>query len=85
MSKENAISPFVDLLTYEQCNPSVSSTRRGNLIKGQHIACSGIERIEVDAQGEEQPTIITHRDGGTITGIEFVCPCGCSTIVSLEY
>jgi hypothetical protein len=85
MSKEKSAPQFVDLLTYEQCPTSASATRRGSLIKGQHIVCKGSEKIEVDCHDEGEPTVITHRNGDTITGIEFVCPCGRSTMVSLEY
>jgi hypothetical protein len=85
MPKENGSSQFVDLLSYKRCVPPAFAGKQGNLIKGHSLSCTGIRMIEVDSQDHDQPTIITHRDGETITAIEFVCPCGCSTVVSLEY
>lgn len=85
MKNEEPASPFIDLMTYEKYLTPASTVRRSNLIKGAQIACSGAQTIDVESHDAKQPTIITHRDGDTITGIEFICPCGLSTLVSLEY
>ncbi len=72
---------FIELAAYSETNAKSVS---GNLIKGSHVSCVGTKKIEI-AESENQPTIITHRDGDIIKEIEVICTCGVSTRISLEY
>ena len=74
---------FTDLVNYTCVG--VAGAKNGNLIKSKHISCSGTKTIDVSHAASNQPTVIMHRDGDTVTAIEFVCTCGASTLVSLEY
>ncbi len=76
-------SDFAELLNYNRVG--IAGVRRGNLIKARHISCTGTQTIDVSHSSVDQPTVIMHRDGDTITAIEFICACGASTLVSLEY
>ncbi|MBI5474629.1 MAG: hypothetical protein HY961_20010 [Ignavibacteriae bacterium] len=74
---------FTDLVNYNQIG--AGSLRRGNVIKARHVMCAGQHAIDVSHASGDQPTVVMHREGDTITAIEFICSCGASTLVTLEY
>jgi hypothetical protein len=76
-------SDFTDLINYNCVG--VADAKIGRLIKSRHVSCVGTKNIDVSHAATNQPTVVMHRDGDTVTAIEFVCSCGASTLVSLEY
>lgn len=84
MNEENSTSNFINLIAYKQGEAEAKAVR-GNLIKANGVKCTGARKIEVSAEDEDQPAVITHREGETIVAVEFRCKCGCSTIVEFDY
>ena len=75
---------FVELRSFEHVS-SVAATTKSNVVKSASVKDGGTVTIEViDGSGSE-PTIHIHRVGDNISKIEFVCACGKSTHLDLEY
>jgi hypothetical protein len=74
---------FIDLASYAEATPDRKFVR-GNVIKARYVSHADTRTIEI-AESENQPTVITHRDGDIIKEIEVACTCGVSTKISLEY
>jgi hypothetical protein len=85
MSKRGASEEeFTDLASYQKVNmPGVRSD--ANVIKRVHVVHSGVEEIHRDSDGHASPDVVVHRDGDVIVGIDFVCKCGHSASIRLEY
>ena len=85
MSKEPTTgSTFVDLNAFENIRaaaPPVSSS----IIKSSAIKESGVAKIEIIDGDHGVPTIQIEREGDRIKQIEFVCSCGKSARLDLEY
>ena len=79
--KKNA---FVDLASFESVQPT-KRRNQGNMIKGSCVVTRGIQKIEVSEGEGEQPTVIVHRVGDVVESVEFVCKCGQTTVLKLEY
>ena len=75
---------FVDLTAYESVRaaaPRVSST----IIKSAAVKNSGVAKIEIIDGDQMSPRIEIQREGDAIKQIEFMCPCGRSAHLDLEY
>ena len=75
---------FVDLAAFERVQPTQQAPR-GNMIKGSCVVTRGIQKIEVSEGIGEQPTVIVHKVGDVVESVEFVCKCGQTTILKMEY
>jgi hypothetical protein len=76
-------TPFLDLASYKQVD--MPRTSRGNIIKAQHVTVGGSQKIGVLADAKDQPVVILHNDGERVVSAEFVCVCGRSATLHLEY
>ena len=77
-------SSFVDLTAYESVRTQslrVSST----IIKSAAVKDSGVAQIEIIDGDQVAPRIQIQREGDTIKQIEFICTCGKSAHLDLEY
>jgi hypothetical protein len=82
--KPGKSNTFVDLASFESVKP-VPKGNQGNMIKGSCVVARGIQKIEVSEGEGEQPTVVVHRVGDVVESIEFVCKCGQTTIIKLDY
>jgi hypothetical protein len=75
---------FTDLASYKKVNmPGIRSD--DNVIKRVHVVHSGVEEIHRDIDSHGSPDIVVHRNGDVVVGIDFICKCGHSASVQLEY
>lgn len=75
---------FTDLAAYTKINtPGIRSG--DNVIKRVHVVHSGVEEIHRDTDNHTSPDIVVHRDGDVVVAIDFVCKCGHSASIRLEY
>jgi len=81
MEESNA---FIDLASYQHID-TASVTAKSNIIKAEEIKSTGGAMIDVMEGNHEEPTVFVHRKGDQVVKIEFVCSCGKSTHVDLEY
>jgi hypothetical protein len=75
---------FVDLTAYENIRadaPRVSSC----IIKSTAVKNSGVAKIEIIDGDQVAPRIQIEREGDKIKQIEFICTCGKSAHLDLEY
>jgi hypothetical protein len=75
---------FVDLSSFSHVDTSVTSAK-SSVIKSPLVRNNGVAKIEVLDGNKTEPTIHVHRQNDKITKIEFICSCGKSTDVDLEY
>lgn len=57
----------------------------GNVIKRKTVICTGKHKVYNDEGDENQPSIIVHRNDNAVEGVEFICTCGKSSMVSFDY
>ena len=86
MAEEQAqkTESFVDLLSYDNLKTNTESTR-SSIIKSSLIRDAGVAKIEIIDGNRVEPSIFVHRKGDRIEKIEFVCTCGKSSHVAMEY
>ncbi len=75
--------PFLDLASYKQV--TLPERVRGNIIKAAHIVSSGTEQVGVLANGKDEPVVVLHKEGEQVVSAEFVCKCGRSVTLHMDY
>ena len=84
MAGNDSTGAFVDFAAFQ--NVSVTPRkRRGAVVKADSVTSGTHQTIAVEARGADEPGIILHRNGDEIEKIEFVCPCGRHSEISIEY
>ncbi len=74
---------FLDLASYSRVD--VPGEVRGNIIKAAHISISGTEKVGVIAGLKDEPVVVLHKEGERVTSAEFVCKCGRSVVLHMDY
>jgi hypothetical protein len=75
---------FIDLLAADvrakrqDCPPA-------NIIKSGRVALNGTRQVEVPDIGGDSPRIILHREGEEVQRVEFVCKCGRTASLHIQY
>ena len=77
-------SKFVDFSSFEHICSSAHSTK-SSVIKSTSVKDRGVAKIEIIDGESTEPSIYIHRQGERISKIEFVCSCGKSTHLDLEF
>ncbi len=75
--------PFLDLASYTRVD--VPEQIRGNIIKAAHISIGGTEKVGVLAGMKDDPVVVLRKEGERVTSAEFVCKCGRSVILEMDY
>ncbi len=75
---------FVDLMSYDSLKTRSESVQ-SSVIKSSYVRNEGAAKIELLDGCRTEPSVYIHRQGDKIERIEFVCTCGKSTHVSLDY
>ncbi|HTY39059.1 MAG TPA: hypothetical protein VMH23_18215 [Bacteroidota bacterium] len=75
---------FVDLTSYETVRTKAQRIN-SSIIKSTSVKDAGVARIEIIDGDQASPRIQIQREGDRIKQIEFVCPCGKSAHLDLEY
>jgi hypothetical protein len=81
--EENATT-FIDLAAYGVISKGLRAFR-GNIIKRQDVRVAGTRTIQVAETPPGDPAVHIHRNGDHVESIEFVCECGRTALISLEY
>jgi hypothetical protein len=87
MTYKETTSPdrkFVDFGSFEHISSSTQSTK-SSIIKATSVSDKGIAKIDVIDGESAEPSIFIHREEERISKIEFVCSCGKSTHLDMEY
>jgi hypothetical protein len=79
-----ADSPFEDFGSFEAIRVGIGN-RTGNIIKGNQVVTGGACAIELHEGGDDEPSVVIHRDHNKISRIEFICSCGRGTSLTMEY
>lgn len=75
---------FVGLTSFNHITTFVASAK-SSLVKSSSVKDTGVAKIEVSDGDGSEPSIHVHKQGDKITKIEFICSCGKSTHLDLEY
>jgi len=81
--KQN-MNGFLDLASFHRITPTVMMNKSA-VIKSAHVRNDGTQNIEILDGSSAEPSVHIQRTGDKIESIEFICPCGKSSHVSLEY
>jgi hypothetical protein len=63
--------------------PQLSHKR--NVIKSRQVVRKGVQEVGLNETNQEDPLLLVERDGDRVTGVEFLCKCGRSASLKLEY
>ncbi|MGA9120031.1 MAG: hypothetical protein WB699_11775 [Bacteroidota bacterium] len=74
---------FLDLASYKKVD--MPSKLHGNIIKAAHVSAVGAQKVGILAETKDDPMVILHKDGDRVTSAEFICKCGRSATLHLEY
>ena len=77
-------NPFVDLTAYDHIKAPLSSVK-SSVVKSSTIRYNGVAKIEIIDGSQAEPAIQVQREGDRVKKIEFICPCGKSAHLDLEY
>jgi hypothetical protein len=75
---------LADLTPLDRLQPDIRPVRK-SVIKSQKARGSNISRFELPKMESDRPTITVRQSVDGEDTLEFVCTCGCSTTVRLEY
>ena len=75
---------FTDLAEFRTLDAQPSAAR-GNIIKAHRVCIAGKQKIGIIESGNDQPTVLVHKDGDVVTGAEFLCTCGRRATIEFEY
>jgi hypothetical protein len=86
MSRGKGTEEFTELadFTLGGTVPRASRSPR-NVIKRRQVVRRGVEEVGVDEKSSEDPLLYVQRDGDRVTGVDFLCKCGRSASLRLEY
>jgi hypothetical protein len=56
-----------------------------NVIKRRQVIRKGIQEVGMDEKHSEDPIVFLQRDGDKVTKVDFLCKCGRSASIRLEY
>ena len=56
-----------------------------NVIKRSQVVARGIQEVGLGEADGEDPLVLVQRDGDRVTGVDFLCKCGRSAKLKLEY
>ena len=56
-----------------------------NIIKRNQVIQRGVEEVGLDEKHQEDPLVFVQRDGDRVTEVNFLCKCGRSASLRLEY
>ena len=86
MSREKRTEEFTELadFTLGGAEPFATGPHR-NVLKRKQVVRKGVEEVGVDDKNPEDPLLFVQRDGDRVTGVDFLCKCGRSASLRLEY
>lgn len=87
MGLERRLDEFMELADFRlgpKSEPEAVGGRH-NVIKRSQIVRKGVEEVGLGEESADDPMVFVQRDGEQVTGVEFVCKCGRSAKLRLEY
>jgi hypothetical protein len=81
--KEQEHTNFVDLASYKNAN--IPPQIRGNIIKARHVSIQNSVLVGTVQGTKNDPVILLHREGERVIAAEFVCKCGRTATLHLDY
>ena len=83
MTETSEEGPFLDLASYKRVEVPIHT--RGNIIKAGRVTSVGTEKVGVIASGQDDPVVVLHKEGEQVVSAEFICKCGRSAMLHLDY
>lgn len=84
LSNQSKSNTFTDLASFTHI-ASASVSTQSSIIKSSRVKLEGSTIIEVLDGHEVEPTVYVRREGDKVVRIEFLCVCGKSTHLDVEY
>jgi|WetSurMetagenome_2_1015567.scaffolds.fasta_scaffold28657_4 hypothetical protein len=86
MSRGKGTDEFTELadFTLGGAEAHAPGSRR-NVLKRKQVLRRGVEEVGVDDKSPDDPLLFVQRDGDRVTGVDFLCKCGRSASLRLEY
>jgi hypothetical protein len=56
-----------------------------NVLKRGQIVSKGVQEVGMDEKHPDDPLVFVQRDGDRVTHVDFLCKCGRSASLRLEY
>jgi hypothetical protein len=84
MGRQN--EEFTELadFTAEGCHKNPPRLTR-NVVKRKQAVARGVQEVGMDEKHPDDPLVLLQRDGDTVTKVDFLCKCGRSASIRLEY
>jgi hypothetical protein len=86
MSRGKGTDEFTELADFrlEGAEHQAQGSPR-NVLKRKQVLPGGVEEVGVDDKNPDDPLLFVQRDGNRVTGVDFLCKCGRSASLRLEY
>jgi hypothetical protein len=78
-------SEFIPLTLHTARAQSQVASYRRAVLKSRQVQDAGVVAIEPGDHESRTPTVLVHREGETVTAVEFCCTCGACSVVQLVY
>jgi hypothetical protein len=56
-----------------------------NVLKKSRVIRKGVEEVGLGEEHQDDPMVFVQRDGDRVTSVDFLCKCGRSASLRLEY
>jgi hypothetical protein len=81
---EEQSDSFIELNLHEHAQLSPRG-KKGNIVKAANVDALGIDPSSDAPSQIQEPEVIVHQTHEKIESVEFRCPCGRHTEVTIEY
>ena len=86
MSRGTKKDEFTELADFTFGTGDTSQlAHKRNIIKRDQVIQKGVEEVGLDEKHQEDPLVFVQRDGDRVTEVDFLCKCGRSASLKLEY
>jgi hypothetical protein len=86
MNRGTRTEDFTELADFKLGGEDRQAFRsKKNVIKRKQVIKKGVEEVGLDEKNSQDPLVFVQRDGDRVTSVDFLCKCGRSASLRLEY
>lgn len=86
MNKSTRVEDFTELADFKPGGEDHRALKtKKNVIKRTQVVKRGVEEVGLDEKNSQDPLVFVQRDGDRVTSVDFLCKCGRSASLRLEY
>ena len=86
MSRGTQSADFTELADFKLGKEEHQSLKtRKNVLKSKQVVKKGVEEVGLDEKNSQDPLVFVQRDGDRVTSVDFLCKCGRSASLRMEY